>query len=73
MNILLGALLLHLVEGWPIFNSFYFSFITMTTVGFGDLVPEREAYLLLDLLYIIVGNFISYKDHNWFLLRLKFW
>lgn len=55
----LGALILSSQENWEFFDGFYFSFITMTTVGFGDLVPEKEAYILLDLLYIVVGLAIT--------------
>jgi len=55
----LGACLLSTLEGWSFFDAFYFSFITMTTVGFGDLVPENERYFLLDLLYIVVGLAIT--------------
>ncbi|KRX86773.1 TWiK family of potassium channels protein 7 [Trichinella pseudospiralis] len=51
----LGSLLLHHVEKWDIVDAFYFTFVTMTTVGFGDLIPEQRSCYLLILLYILVG------------------
>lgn len=42
----LGGLLLQNVEAWSFFESFYFSFITMTTIGFG--VSTVEARMLFD-------------------------
>lgn len=41
-------------EGWTFFDGFYFSFITMTTVGFGDLVPG-DYLMLICTLYILIG------------------
>ena len=35
----LGAGLFTLWENWTFVDAFYFCFITMTTIGFGDIVP----------------------------------
>lgn len=51
----LGALLLNQLEPWSYFDSFYFCFITMTTVGFGDMSPSRNAQLFIILAYILLG------------------
>ncbi|KAK6023557.1 Ion channel [Ostertagia ostertagi] len=55
-----GAVLLGSWENWQFFSGFYFSFITMTTVGFGDIVPLNREFYLLDLCYIIIGLAITW-------------
>lgn len=55
----IGAVLLGSWENWQFFSGFYFSFITMTTVGFGDIVPLNREFYLLDLCYIIIGLAIT--------------
>ncbi|KAH7676075.1 Twik (KCNK-like) family of potasium channelsalpha subunit 40 [Aphelenchoides avenae] len=57
--IAVGAIMLAGWEHWDFFEGFYFSFITMTTVGFGDLVPVKQQYFYFDLFYIIVGLAIT--------------
>ncbi|XP_035781264.1 TWiK family of potassium channels protein 7-like isoform X2 [Anopheles albimanus] len=49
------GLLLLWEEDWSFFDGYYFCFITMTTIGFGDLVPSKPNYMLLCTLYILVG------------------
>ena len=41
-----------IIEGWSLQDSFYFSFVTGLTIGFGDLVPKT---LLSRTLAIMIG------------------
>lgn len=38
--IVIGAIMFCFEEGWGFFESFYFVFISMSTIGFGDFVPK---------------------------------
>ena len=40
--IFLGAIVFSQWEGWSIDDSAYFCFVTLTTLGFGDMVPGQE-------------------------------
>ena len=40
-----GAYFISYYENITFFNAFYFCFVTMTTIGFGDIVPGKSLVL----------------------------
>jgi len=54
--LVLGTVVFRLLEdGWSWVDSFYFSAIAVTTVGFGDLTPSTDGSKLFTVLYIFLG------------------
>uniref|UniRef100_A0A914C066 Potassium channel domain-containing protein n=1 Tax=Acrobeloides nanus TaxID=290746 RepID=A0A914C066_9BILA len=42
-------------EQWSYFEAFYFFFISLSTIGLGDIMPKQPKYLLLMFVKIIIG------------------
>jgi voltage-gated potassium channel len=53
--LLVGTWVFHQVEGWSYLDSFYFSAISLATVGYGDFAPQTPAGKLLTVFYIFCG------------------
>jgi len=51
----LGTVVYRILEDWSWVDSFYFSAVTLTTVGFGDLTPTTSASKLFTVFYIFTG------------------
>ena len=50
-----GSVFYHFVEGWSWIDSMYFSFISLTTVGFGDITPNTDLGKVFTIFYLTVG------------------
>lgn len=46
-------------EGWTRFDSVYWSFITATTVGYGDIRPVKQRSRILAILIAFLGLVLS--------------
>lgn len=66
-----GTLSYSYLEGWSFIDSLYFSVITLTTIGYGDLSPQTVEGKLFTIFYIFIGigiilSFINtvYEHYN---------
>jgi voltage-gated potassium channel len=50
-----GTIVYHFVEHLTWLNSYYFSVITLTTVGYGDITPHTAAGKLFTTFYVLFG------------------
>jgi voltage-gated potassium channel len=56
-------------EGWSRFDSFYWSFITATTVGYGDIRPQKTPSKILSVVialcgFLLTGIFVAVAVHS---------
>jgi voltage-gated potassium channel len=57
--ITIGTVAYKLLEGWSWVKCFYFSVVSLTTVGYGDLYPTTDASRLFTALYVLTGVAIT--------------
>lgn len=50
-----GTVFFHLVEGWSWIDSYFFSVVTLSTVGYGSLVPVTTIGKIGTTVYIFLG------------------
>src|SRR4029078_7080209 len=71
---LIGTVGFRLIEGWPLFDAFYMSLMTLTTVGYGEIHPLSTPGRLSSSLVMLAGVasvFISCAILGDTLLRLE--
>lgn len=72
-----GAAAFSRYEGWSYFDSIYYCFITLTTIGFGDMVAlqkdnalnNKPEYVMFALIFILFGLAIVAASLNLLVLR----
>lgn len=64
-----GTLFYHYVEKLSYVDAFYFSTITLTTVGYGDITPETTIGKLFTSFYVLTGIAILGSFANLLLKR----
>ena len=55
LMIAIGAVIYHFLEGRDWLDSFYFVVVTLTTIGYGDLVPTQPITKLITIFYGLNG------------------
>lgn len=53
--IIISTLFFHEVEGWKYLDSYYFSIVTVATVGYGDYTPHTDVGKVGATILIIIG------------------
>lgn len=53
--ITLATLLFWRIEGWPLIDAAFFSVVTISTVGYGNLTPVTVAGKIICMIYILLG------------------
>lgn len=51
----LGTVFFRLVEGWSWIDSYFFTVVTLSTVGYGNLVPATALGKVATTIFIFVG------------------
>ncbi|KAK3575993.1 hypothetical protein CHS0354_007530 [Potamilus streckersoni] len=72
-----GALLFSHYEGWNLVDAFYYCFITLTTIGFGDFVALQKGdslqknpqYVAMSMIFILFGLTVISAAMNLLVLR----
>ena len=53
--IALGTIIYTVYEDWNVAESFYFSVITLTTIGYGDYTPSTTEMQIYTAIYAVLG------------------
>lgn len=63
-TLLIGSMIYKHLEGWSWVDAIYFSVITLTTVGYGDLSPQTDLGKIFTIIYVITGVSLMFSFIN---------
>ena len=55
LYVVIGSHAYHLIEGWSWLDSIYFSIVSLTTVGYGDISPVTTGGKIFTMFYLVIG------------------
>lgn len=55
MFLVFGTFLYHFLESWNWVDSFYFTAVTLTTIGYGDLAPTHSISKILTSIFSLLS------------------
>ena len=78
ITVCFGAAIFSYYEHWNYFESLYYCFVTLTTIGFGDMVALQDSdeerfgtfYISLSMIFIFIGLTIASSFLNLLVLRM---
>lgn len=69
--VIIGTLSFHFVEGWGLFDSFYFTAVTMSTIGYGDMAPLTHGGKIISIIYGFMGAPL-FIGLTWLIFQTRF-
>ena len=58
--IIIGTMFYALFEGWNYVDSVYFTVMTLTTIGYGDMYPTNDFTKIFTIGYVLIGVYMLF-------------